>query len=142
MSCGIRTRGSWLVLFTVLLVGGSPAAAPQDRSIENLQAFARLYGYVRWFHPSDAAAGIDWTRFAIHGVRQIQLANTRAELRSTLAALFEPIAPTLRVYYPDERPVLPLLVPADTTGLRVVAWQHRGVGLSPGATSTSSAPSP
>src|SRR5690606_5072623 len=31
---------------------GGPAAA---RAVDNLRAFAKLYGYVRYFHPADAA---------------------------------------------------------------------------------------
>jgi hypothetical protein len=33
--------------------------------VRNLEALARLYGYVRYFHPSDEAAGIDWDYFAM-----------------------------------------------------------------------------
>src|SRR4051812_46183506 len=29
-----------------------------DSRVSNLHAFARLYGAVRWFHPSDAASAI------------------------------------------------------------------------------------
>ena len=39
---------------------------PSGTTIENLLAFAKLYGYVRYFHPSDAASSIDWERFAVH----------------------------------------------------------------------------
>jgi hypothetical protein len=34
---------------------------------ENLNAFAKAYGYVKYFHPSDEASGTDWNRFAIYG---------------------------------------------------------------------------
>src|SRR4051794_10142695 len=44
-----------------------PSAEPQVRGV---YAFARLYGVLRWFHPSDAAATIDWDRFAMEGVRR------------------------------------------------------------------------
>src|SRR5678815_3835641 len=45
-----------------------PTPEPQVRG---LYAFARLYGVLRWFHPSDAAATIDWDRFAVDGVRPV-----------------------------------------------------------------------
>jgi len=49
-----------------------PAPRPlAAQRIANLRAFARLYGVVRWFHPSDAAAAVDWDRFAIDGVRRV-----------------------------------------------------------------------
>lgn len=98
--------------------------------IENLQAFAKLYGYVKFFHPSDEASSIDWERFAIHGVQYVKEARNRDELNRKLLNLFHPIAPTVQIYAAEEQPPPPhpLLTPADTTGLKLVAWQHRGVG--------------
>ncbi|MCS4134265.1 M56 family metallopeptidase [Salinibacter ruber] len=106
-------------------------AAEPNQKIQNLRAFATLYGYVRYFHPSDAAANTDWETFAVHGVRQVTGASSRAELRSTLDSLFTPIAPTIQWYEtgappPDPYHVLPA---ADTSGLNLVAWQHKGLGL-------------
>lgn len=108
-----------------------PAASSSATATANLRAFAKLYGYVKYFHPSDAAADIDWERFAIHGARQIQNAQTPADLKSQLGALFAPFAPTIQLYTSDEAPPPPydLLTPADTSGLQLIAWQHRGVGL-------------
>jgi len=58
-------------------------------------------------------------------------ASSRAELRSDLEALFEPIAPTVKLYRTGSEPPSPtdVVVPSDTTGLRLVAWQYRGIGL-------------
>jgi len=108
------------------------ASHPTDSvTVQNLRAFTKLYGTVRFFHPSDAASGVDWNRFAIHGTRAVADAETPADLARRLEALFLPIAPTLQLYRqsdvrPSPRPVLEL---ADTTGLALVAWQHKGVGL-------------
>jgi hypothetical protein len=108
------------------------AAPPRDEQVENLRAFATLYGYVRYFHPSDAAANTDWDAFAIHGVRQVRNAANRAELRAELEALFKPIAPTVQLYRTGREPPPPadVLAPSDTAGLNLVAWQHRGVSFS------------
>ena len=35
--------------------------------INNLESFAKLYGYVQYFHPSDEASQINWEQFAIYG---------------------------------------------------------------------------
>lgn len=104
---------------------------PRDEQVENLRAFAKLYGYVRYFHPSDAAANTDWDAFAIHGVRQVRGAANQSELRAELDALFEPIAPTARLYRTAKEPPAPadILTPSDTTELNFVAWQHRSVGF-------------
>jgi len=108
------------------------ASPPTDSvTVQNLRAFTKLYGTVRFFHPSDAASGVDWNRFAIHGTRAVADAETPADLARRLEALFLPIAPTLQLYQEgDARPSPRLILePADTTGLTPVAWQHNGVGL-------------
>ncbi len=106
-------------------------ASRPDRKLQNLRAFARLYGYVRYFHPSDAAAETDWDAFAVHGARQVADDEDPADLRATLDSLFAPIAPTVQLYKTDGQSPAPLdvLTPADTTGLNLVAWQHEGLGL-------------
>ncbi|WP_263784510.1 M56 family metallopeptidase [Salinibacter grassmerensis] len=106
-------------------------AAGAEQKIQNLRAFATLYGYVRYFHPSDAAAETNWDAFAVHGVREVTDAGSRSELRSTLHELFAPIAPTVQLYETGEQSPAPpeVLAPADTTGLSLVSWQHKGVDL-------------
>ena len=102
-----------------------------EEQVENVRAFAKLYGYVRYFHPSDAAAETDWDKFAIHGVRQVKGASSPTEFRERLEALFEPIAPTVQLYQTGAEPPSPpeLLSPPDTSALNLVAWQHRGIGF-------------
>lgn len=124
------------ILAALLLVPLRGSGAPQaeaDPTVENLRAFAKLYGYLRWFHPSDETAATDWDRLAIYGARRVSHAATPSELREVLEELFFPIAPTLRFYPEGDSPARADLVPADTVGLRVVAWQHRGVGLREGS---------
>lgn len=51
------------------------AEAPRplsSRGTENLVAFARLLSLVRFFHPSDAAAGADWNRVAVAGIDAVE----------------------------------------------------------------------
>ena len=31
-----------------------------SRKVQNIETFARMYGYARWFHPSDEGQEIDW----------------------------------------------------------------------------------
>jgi len=95
----------------------------------NLHAFARLYGVVRWFHPSDAASAIDWDQFAVDGARRVVNAPDSKALRATLVDLFGPIAPTVRIVSGDET-----LAPDIATrrppskGVEIVAWEHKGYG--------------
>lgn len=104
--------------------------SPATTDLEELHAFARLYGYVRYFHPSDEAAALDWDGFAIHGVQRVTEARTRDELAQVLEALFLPVAPTLDVFVEGQAPRdAGALLPAGARDLPVVAWQHLGYGL-------------
>ncbi len=141
-----KVRRSTLVAAGLVLLTGAAALTytyrdtldltdlPRGEQVENLRAFATLYGYVRYFHPSDAAANTDWDAFAIHGVRQAKNAANRAELRAELEALFKPIAPTIQLYRTGDElpPPADVLAPSDTARLNLVAWQHQGIGFSQG----------
>lgn len=107
-----------------------PALAKEKESnshqeLMNIRAFAKLYGYVRFFHPSDENTQIDWKRFAIHGVGKVRSAKTKDELTTTLGELFYPIAPTMNLTKQDK--ATRLSPPAEAKNL--TAWLHIGVGL-------------
>jgi C-terminal processing protease CtpA/Prc len=107
--------------------GNEPPRPLTGRGVDNLVAFTRLLGYVRYFHPSDEAAGADWERFAIEAVGAVELARTPAELTARLTGLFAPLAPTVQVFptaTPVARPQAPL---SSDPGVRAVAWRHVGV---------------
>ncbi len=104
---------------------GTPPSPPADREVANAAAFARLYGVVRWFYPSDAAATLDWDRFAIHGVARARAAGDRTALRNELLRLFGPLGPGIEV-----ATRLPAPLPPDESGGPLVAWRYLGPGLS------------
>jgi C-terminal processing protease CtpA/Prc len=94
----------------------------QESALENVTAFTRLYGYVRFFHPSDAVAKQKWNQFAVYGVQAVEDAETSEELARRLQLLFEPIAPAVRVAAaPEPQPARAKL--AD----RVMVWRHRSL---------------
>jgi C-terminal processing protease CtpA/Prc len=101
-----------------------------DRGLENLIAFTRLLGYVRHFHPSDAAAATDWNSVAVLGVKAVEDVPDAPALARNLENVFRPIAPTVRVFVTGKSPGVPseLAPPADSATLEVVAWRHRGFG--------------
>lgn len=114
----------------LVCVAGLGLAGAQSRTAvsetERVAAFARLYGVVRYFHPSDAAQEIDWPRFAIYGVGRVRQAEGSSDLQRELAALFAPfttgveIVPAGKAFAarPPSAPNQPL-----------VAWRHRGLSL-------------
>ena len=107
-----------------------PALPLTTRGLRNEVAFARLYGLVRYFHPSDQAAHTDWESFVIRGVREVEAAKDDAQLAQKLTGLFASVAPTLRVLPPGEKYFLPPeLQPKNAADLRVTYWRHHGVGI-------------
>ncbi|HEX4960649.1 MAG TPA: S41 family peptidase [Thermoanaerobaculia bacterium] len=114
--------------------GNEPARALTPRGLENLTAFARLFGYVRYFHPSDEAAAADWEALALAGVQATEKAASSEELAQSLADFFRPVAPTLKVFPTAHRPApAELNVPAPPEGKPriVVSWEHYGLGMGP-----------
>jgi hypothetical protein len=98
-----------------------------NQKIDNLIAFSKLYGYVRYFHPSDEAANTDWDAFVVSGVERVKKARDNEELKVILRDLFYPIAPTIQIYNSDENSKIPEY-PTDSTGLKKIFWQHYGLG--------------
>jgi C-terminal processing protease CtpA/Prc len=115
------------------LSAGDPLPPPEaarpvtERGLENLVAFSRLLGYVRYFHPSDQAAATDWNAFAAAGVRAVEGAPDARRLAAVLDSLFRPLAPSLVVRVGSVAPAE--VAPPAGDSLRVVWWRHYGVGL-------------
>src|ERR1051326_6341508 len=113
-----------------VVVRADPPKPATARGLENLIAFSRLLGYVRHFHPSDEAAATDWNAFAVNGVLAVESAKNAAELNQKLNELFRQVAPTVRVFPTGRTVPFPgeLTPPANTSGLEVISWKHRGFG--------------
>jgi hypothetical protein len=97
--------------------------------VENLEAFAWLIGYIRFFYPSDQAAKADWDNFAIANVEGIEAAKDDVELARLLQNAFQPVAPLLKVFPTGTEPgplyddkTLALIKSAQK--LELVAWRH------------------
>jgi len=110
--------------------GNTDFSDPQTRKIENLKAFSKLYGYVRYFHPSDEAASIDWNKFLYYGIEQVAIAKDSADLKTTLDSLFLPIAPSIDIFFAGETPG-EFDQAENIDDLILVSWQHRGVRADP-----------
>jgi hypothetical protein len=115
-----------------MLLPATASYAQQD--LENVAAFARMYGVVRWFYPSDAAAGLDWDGFAVEGVRRVRGAGKPADLEDALRKLFGPLGPGIEI-----GSVLATAPPEGARKPELVAWFYRGPGLVPNASGSYSA---
>lgn len=124
-----------LPLFILLIAcAESESDDTVDQKIRNLTAYAKVYGHVKYFHPSDESREIDWDKLAVHGVNKMINVQNQRELRNVLEMLFSPIAPTITIHdsEPDENQFLPTYletINTDTVGLKTIAWQHKGVYL-------------
>ena len=101
----------------------------KKQKVENLSAFACTYGLVRWFYPSDEAQQVNWNQFALYGVEKVSDCSSTEDLKRELETLFKPIAPGISFSKKEKPEDLSLIVPPDTSGMLLVAWQHSGVDL-------------
>jgi len=115
----------------VRLVEAEAPAPPSERGLANIEAFATLYGILRYFHPSTESQGFDWNAFAIHGARVVEPAEYEQALAAALRDLVAPIAPGVEVWVgePDNAPA-PKPLGAEPT--HVVGMRHTGRGPDPG----------
>lgn len=124
-----------LIIFLSVFWGCQESSSlSQNQEINNLTAFAKLYGHVKYFHPSDESRQIDWDKFAIAGVKKITEANSHVELKKALDSLFLPIAPTVQITETEPGQGLFLdeylqLIPEDTSNLFPIFWQHLGENI-------------
>ncbi|TMQ08066.1 MAG: hypothetical protein E6J90_41565 [Deltaproteobacteria bacterium] len=107
--------------------GDEPPRALAGRGLDNVVAFARLYGIVRYFHPGDEAAALDdaaWERFVIRGVRAVERAPDAAALKARLEELLAPVAPAVVIRREGEP--APAVAAVERPALH---WNHRGLGM-------------
>lgn len=99
----------------------------QNLTTDKLKAFTRTYGYVRFFHPSDQASLVDWNLMAIYGSQQCLDSPDDETTKQLLQKIFGPLVVDLEVYAGEEKAKPDLI---EATIDEVLAWQHKGVGMS------------
>ncbi|RYF14557.1 MAG: hypothetical protein EOO42_17780 [Flavobacteriales bacterium] len=106
------------------------AFAQTQRQIDNEYAFAKVYGYLKYFYPGDDATKIDWDKFAIYGAQKVENCKNDAELKNTLNSLVSELMPGVKILGQTENYKFDanLLTPKSLKGYDVVTWQHLGVG--------------
>ncbi|HET7219068.1 MAG TPA: hypothetical protein VFJ02_13520, partial [Vicinamibacterales bacterium] len=114
-----------LVGVLLVLVVGTTASMQTARSeLENVAAVARLYGVIRYFYPSDAAASLDWNRFAVHATKEARAARSTKDLEAVLKTLVAPLGPGIVI---GAR--LPAPPPKGATDPTLVAWRYFGAAI-------------
>jgi outer membrane protein OmpA-like peptidoglycan-associated protein len=75
--------------------------APKSLNVaqkEAIVAVSKLYGYVRWFYPTDVLDTFNWDKFLTKTIIQISNIKERIELRKYIISRFSSIAPELRFF--------------------------------------------
>jgi hypothetical protein len=117
------------ILIIVVVFGILVSCTSQEQKIKNLEAFAKVYGYIKYFHPSDETTKIDWVKFSAYGAEKVENCITKQQLASTLTELFSPMAPSVRFVVSNTKPTYDLsgIIPQNTSGYKLTYWQHFGV---------------
>lgn len=94
-----------------------------------LKDFSKIYGYVKYFHPSTEAAKIDWNVFAAYGVSKILECESDTDFLIALDELYKPLAPTIVFSELPNSNILKRITPDNTENYLPSYWQHTGVSI-------------
>lgn len=116
------------LFFSAFVLSSLFAGAQSPKEVNNLEAFAKLYGYIKYFHPSDEAASVDWNKLAVYGSNAVLAAKSEKDLVVALNQIFKPVASSVLI---GKSPQFSraLITPANLSGYKPVFWFHSGVGL-------------
>ena len=117
------------IILIVIAFSSIVSCTSQQQKIKNLEAFAKVYGYVKYFHPSDETTKVDWLNFSAYGAEKVENCRTKQQLASTLTYLFSPMAPSVRFVVSNTKPTYDLqkIIPQQRSASRLTYWQHLGV---------------
>jgi hypothetical protein len=120
-----------LELIIIITLSSLTACIGTNKKVKNQMTFAKAYGYVKYFHPSDEASNIDWAKFSAFGANEIEKCRSNVQVVKTLNKLFSPIAPSVRFMISNEKPEYDIksITPENPAGYRFTYWQHQGVSI-------------
>jgi hypothetical protein len=122
---------AWFSDVELAVIGASPPPAPIELSpqqLASLVAFTRAAALVRYLHPSDEAANLDWNAFYPTAIARLLRVTEPAQLPEALRALFQGIAPTV-TFTRDVS--LPPTLPPRGDGTHLARWHRHGLGNAP-----------
>jgi len=99
----------------------------KDYEINNLVAFSKIYGYIRYFYPSVEFLEFDWNRFLLTATETIE--NTPSDsLLITLKNIFNQIAPAVKFTQSNDINYQ-ITKPKEALDSLSLAWLHVGAPL-------------
>lgn len=120
---------AWFEEVEVVVVGRSPPSTPVQLSLQQISSlvtFSRAAALIRYLHPSDQSAALDWNAFFPAAIAQISSGSSPADLLSNLRLIFKPVAPTA-TFSSAARPIA-MALPPGGGGTHLVRWRRYGFG--------------
>ena len=116
-------------VFIILFICCSPKSDLPNISfkVQNLKTFSKIYGYIKYFHPSDEAFALDWDKFSIYAANKILKCETNEAFINTIDSLFSPIAPSIR-FANSNGDSMKIENSNNSDVLGEQFWFHKGVG--------------
>lgn len=116
-----------IILIVCAILALCTPSQRETTQVSNLKTFAKVYGYVKYFHPSEEASAIDWKRFSAYGASEIIKCKNQAEVIEKLNVLFKPIAPS--IVFSDRKSNFNknTLIPPNKEAYTTTYWQHKGL---------------
>ncbi len=109
---GLMLRGNgkaWIdgAKFEIANLDEKKYAQPKElnsREVENLYAFAQLYGFAKYYNPSYEAYHFNYDKFILSVIPTVEQAKNDDELITRLNSLFKPICPAIKIFRNDLPP--------------------------------------
>ncbi|GEM_PF-2613592 len=97
----------------------APQSKLSETALDNLVAFAEIFGLVKYFYPNFYFDKIDWNNFLIAGIEKAESAKNSNEFVKLISPLINQVAPEAKLneksnYKPDEK-------------FPEYAWLHTGI---------------
>jgi hypothetical protein len=89
------------VFVDISIYGSNNDESQFSRRVYNTSAFAKAYGYIKYFHPLEK---IDWDCFLLQGIKQVEVAKSNDELIEILNQHFNKLSPYIK--FSKEKSVL------------------------------------
>ncbi|UII27194.1 hypothetical protein LVD15_01855 [Fulvivirga maritima] len=98
-----------------------------QRQITNSIVFGKLYGFIRYFHPSPQSHDLNWNKFLEAGLSEVQDIPNDSLLVIALKNIFKSTSPSLKIYFNNYSPPQSSELQADS--VKVLFWRHNGLGF-------------
>ena len=103
---GLMLRGSgkaWIDKASFEVINQNPAINEppkplNNQGLDNLIAFAKIFGYIRYYHPSSEGLEANWENLALAGVQLVENSDSPTQLADNLKKIFLPVAPSILIY--------------------------------------------